>query len=154
MDHPNATAYRRTADAFRVGDREALAALIDEDVVWHIPGSGPLAGDIHGREALFRFFDRLRDVTEGTFTIEEHDVLGSDEHVVALSDLVSRQGGDLRERGCCGRLPLSGRSAAKQWTRPLGHDRLGSLTRRADVTSPRRSRTGTRLAAHESKKRA
>ena len=85
MDHPNATAYRRTADAFRVGDREALAALIDEDVVWHIPGSGPLAGDIHGREALFRFFDRLRDVTEGTFTIKEHDVLGSDEHVVALS---------------------------------------------------------------------
>ena len=38
-----------------------------------------------GREALFRFFDRLREVTEGTFTIAEHDVLGSDEHVVALS---------------------------------------------------------------------
>ena len=69
-EHPNATAYRRTADAFRAGDREALAALIDEDVVWHVPGSGPLAGDIDGREALFRFFDRLRDVTEGTFTIE------------------------------------------------------------------------------------
>ena len=86
MDHPNATAYRRTADAFRVGDREALAALIGEDVVWHIPGSGPMAGDIHGREALFRFFDRLRDVTEGTFMIKEHDVLGSDEHVVALSN--------------------------------------------------------------------
>jgi uncharacterized protein len=67
MDHPNVTAYRRTADAFRAGDREALAALIDEDVVWHIPGSGPMAGDIQGREALFRFFDRLRDVTEGTF---------------------------------------------------------------------------------------
>jgi ketosteroid isomerase-like protein len=68
-EHPNATAYRCTADAFRAGDRETLAALIDEDVVWHIPGSGPLAGDIDGREALFRFFDRLRDVTEGTFTI-------------------------------------------------------------------------------------
>ena len=51
MDHPNATAYRRTADAFRAGDREALVALIDEGVVWHIPGSGPLAGDIHGRIA-------------------------------------------------------------------------------------------------------
>jgi ketosteroid isomerase-like protein len=86
MDHPNITAYRRTADAFRVGDRGALAALIDEDVVWHIPGSGPMAGDIHGREALFRFFDRVRDVTEGTFMIKEHDVLGSEEHVVALSN--------------------------------------------------------------------
>lgn len=84
-EHPNATMYRRTADAFRAGDRETLAALIDEDVVWHIPGSGPLAGDIQGRDALFRFFDRLREVTEGTFTIAEHDLLGSDEHVVALS---------------------------------------------------------------------
>ncbi len=87
MDHPNATAYRRTADAFRAGDREALAALIDEDVIWHLPGSGPMAGDIHGLEALFRFFDRLRDVTEGTFMLKEHDVLGTDDHVVALSHM-------------------------------------------------------------------
>ncbi|HET7928145.1 MAG TPA: nuclear transport factor 2 family protein, partial [Actinomycetota bacterium] len=87
MEHPNAALYRRTADAFREGDRVALAALIDEDVVWHIPGSAPMAGDIHGREALFRFFDRLRDVTEGTFTLEEHDVLGTDDHVVALSHM-------------------------------------------------------------------
>jgi ketosteroid isomerase-like protein len=94
-EHPNATAYRRTADAFRAGDRETLAVLIDEDVVWHIPGSGPLAGDIDGREALFRFFDRLRDVTEGTFTIGEHDVLGSDEHVVALSYMSAVREGTL-----------------------------------------------------------
>lgn len=59
MEHPNATKYWRTADVFRAGGREALADLIDEDVVWHIPGSGPMSGDIHGREALFRFFDRL-----------------------------------------------------------------------------------------------
>ncbi len=34
---------RRTADAFRAGDREALAVLVNEDVVWHIPGSGSMA---------------------------------------------------------------------------------------------------------------
>lgn len=87
MEHPNATVYRRTADAFRAGDRAALAALIDEDVVWHIPGTAPMAGDVRGLEALFRFFDRLRDVTEGTFTLKEHDVLGTDDHVVALSHM-------------------------------------------------------------------
>jgi hypothetical protein len=69
MEHPNATMYRRTADAFRAGDRAALAALIDGDVIWHIPGSGPMAGDIRGLEAVFRFFGRLRDVTGGTFTL-------------------------------------------------------------------------------------
>jgi len=34
-----------------------------------------------------RFFDRLRDVTEGTFMLKEHDVLGTDDHVVALSHM-------------------------------------------------------------------
>jgi ketosteroid isomerase-like protein len=85
QEHPNATAYRRTADAFRAQDLEALARLIDDDVVWHVPGSGPLAGDVRGRGALFEWFRRLRDVTRGTFTLEEHDVLGNDDHVVALS---------------------------------------------------------------------
>ena|SRR5436190_1661469 len=85
MEHPNALAYRRTADAFRERDSEALGALIDEEIVWHVPGQGPLAGEVRGREELFRFFDRLRELTNDTFTLEEHDVLGTDDHVVALS---------------------------------------------------------------------
>jgi len=44
MEHPNAAACRRTADAFRAGDREALAALIDEDVIWHIPALDRVLG--------------------------------------------------------------------------------------------------------------
>src|SRR6266496_1184862 len=87
MEHHNAEAYRRTADAFRSGDGNALAGLIDEDVVWHVPGMSPLAGEIHGREALFRFFDRLHEVTDGTFMLKEHDVLATDDHVVALSHM-------------------------------------------------------------------
>ena len=77
---PRRTGVPRTRSARAI--ERLSAALIDEDVVWHIPGSGPMAGDIHGREALFRFFDRLRDMTEGTFVIKEHDVLGTDDHVV------------------------------------------------------------------------
>jgi uncharacterized protein len=83
----DAAAYRRTADAFRARDTEALAELIDHEVVWHIPGTTPLAGQVRGREALFRWFDRLHEATEGTFTLKEHDVLGTDDHVVALSDM-------------------------------------------------------------------
>ena len=85
MEHPDAVAYRRTADAFRAGDMETLAELFDEDVVWHIPGASPLAGEVRGRDALWEWFDRLREVTDGTFTLEDHDVLGNGDHVVALN---------------------------------------------------------------------
>lgn len=87
VQHPNAAAYRRTADALRARDRDALAELIHDEVVWHLPGTTPLAGEVRGREALFRWFDQLLQVTEGTFTLKEHDVLATDEHVVALSDM-------------------------------------------------------------------
>jgi ketosteroid isomerase-like protein len=39
QEHPDALAYRRTADAFRARDMDALAQLFDEDVVWHVPGT-------------------------------------------------------------------------------------------------------------------
>ena len=89
MEHPNAIAYRRTADAFRARDSEALAQLIAEDVVWHVPGNSPLAGQIQGLDALFGWFERLHQVTKGTFMLREHDVLATDDHVVALSDMSS-----------------------------------------------------------------
>src|SRR5438093_11456945 len=85
MEHPDAASYRRTADAFRAGDLETLAELFDEDVIWHIPGASPLAGEVRGRDALWKWFDRLREVTDGTFTLEDHDVLGNGDHVVALN---------------------------------------------------------------------
>jgi ketosteroid isomerase-like protein len=68
-EHPNARAYRRTADAFRAQDMEGLGGLVDDDVVWHVPGKSPLAGEVRGRDALFGWFRRLRDVTDQTFTL-------------------------------------------------------------------------------------
>jgi ketosteroid isomerase-like protein len=83
--HPDAVAYQRTADAFRAGDMDTLAELFNEDVIWHVPGVSALAGEIDGRETLWRWFDRLREVTDGTFTLEDHDILATDDHVVALN---------------------------------------------------------------------
>jgi ketosteroid isomerase-like protein len=85
VEHANAAAYRRTAEAFRARDTEALAGLIDHEVIWHVPGTSPLAGEIRGLDPLFGWFNRLYEVTEGTFTLKEHDVLGTEGHVVALS---------------------------------------------------------------------
>jgi ketosteroid isomerase-like protein len=85
MEHPDAVANHRTADAFRARDMETLSELFDADVVWHIPGTSTLAGEIRGRDSLWRWFDRLREVTGGTFTLEDHDILATDDHVVALN---------------------------------------------------------------------
>jgi ketosteroid isomerase-like protein len=95
-EHPNATAYRRTADAYRAQDFEALAELIADGVVWHVPGDHPMAGDVRGREALLAWLGKL---PARGFWLQEHDVLGNDEHVCALSEMGARRDGvDVRTR--------------------------------------------------------
>ena len=90
VEHPNALAYRQTADAFRSGDQVRLASYIDEQVVWHVPGSHDMAGDIHGREALLAWLARLR--AKGSWLTED-DVFGNDDHVCALSIMGARRAG-------------------------------------------------------------
>jgi len=89
-EHPNAQAYRRTADAFRRGDLDAIASLIAEDVVWHLPGDHPLAGEYIGRD---RVLGLLASLPALGFTLREHDVFGDDEHVCALSFMGARRDG-------------------------------------------------------------
>ena len=89
-EHPNAAAYRQAADAFRAGDLARIAALVDHDVVWHVPGTHSRAGDIRGRDALIAWLAGLREIG---FWLREHDVFGNDEHVCALSLMGARRPG-------------------------------------------------------------
>ena len=91
-EHPNAERIRRAFAAFAQGDMATMTELIAEDTVWHIPGRGPLSGDHWGRDTVFELFSRLVQGSEGTFTQELHDALGSDEHVVALTHASARRG--------------------------------------------------------------
>jgi uncharacterized protein len=91
-EHSNAEPIRRSFDAFARGDMATMRSLVAEDTVWHIPGRGPLAGDHHGREAVFEMFGRLVQASEGTFTQKLQDVLTSEDHAVALTHATARRG--------------------------------------------------------------
>jgi uncharacterized protein len=89
QDHPDAVAYRRTADAFRAGDLGLVETLIAPEVVWHVPGEHHMAGMIDGREALLAW---LAQLPEMGFWLVEHDVFASDQHVCAISTMGARRG--------------------------------------------------------------
>jgi ketosteroid isomerase-like protein len=84
-EHPNAAVIRRMHQALARGDYvSTLAELFSEDIVWHLPGSGPLAGDHIGREAVLAAMRRFEEISEGTLRVEVHDIIASDDHTVAL----------------------------------------------------------------------
>ena len=83
-EHPNVELVRRGYEAFASGDLATLTSLFADGIVWHNPGRNPLAGDRKGRDEVFALFGELQQLTEGSFQLAIHDILGNDDHVVAL----------------------------------------------------------------------
>ncbi len=78
-EHPNATVVRRALDAMNNGDNDSIMAVLADDVEWHEIGRDE---PIRGLQALAqRYADGTADYT---ITSTMHDVVGNDEHVVAL----------------------------------------------------------------------
>ncbi len=85
MAHPNEELVRGGYEAFAKGDASEVLSRLADDIVWHVPGRSPIAGDYHGHEEVIGFFGKLQERTGGTFALELHDVLANDDHVVVLA---------------------------------------------------------------------
>jgi uncharacterized protein len=81
----NAEVMRRYVEAWERNDSEAATALWDDDVVHHVPGRSPLAGDFHGKQAFLDHYGKVFAELGGIIEVVEfHDVLLSEDHAVAL----------------------------------------------------------------------
>lgn len=83
-DHPNIARIRDGYAAFARGDFAALDDFFAADLVWHETGRNRLAGDYHGRDAVYAHFGRLAEVMQGSFHMELQTVFADDQHAVAL----------------------------------------------------------------------
>jgi uncharacterized protein len=92
-EHPNVIRIRDGYAAFAKGDFAVLNDLFAEDLLWHDAGRNQLSGEYRGREAVFGFFGKLMEVTEGSFRVDLHAVFADDEHAVALVVLTASRDG-------------------------------------------------------------
>jgi hypothetical protein len=93
-EHPNAEMWRKASAAFIRGDAGTQQTFFSDDVVYHVPGANPLAGDYEGLEAVRALMLKFREMN--VQIVEVHDVLATDDHVVALvRGTASREGREL-----------------------------------------------------------
>ncbi len=86
-EHPNVTVVRQLVDAMNNQDAEAGRALIAEDVKWHTIG-GPTIEGLDQLEATM-VGDGRQDFS---ITADVHDIVGNDEHVIALVEATATAG--------------------------------------------------------------
>jgi ketosteroid isomerase-like protein len=71
-------------DAFNRGDMEAFAASLHDDVVWHAPGDNRFSGTFAGKAAALGRFKEQGEAGVRFSFVDLHDIVGGDDHVVAL----------------------------------------------------------------------
>jgi uncharacterized protein len=80
-------------DAFSRGDLQGATATFAEDILWHVPGRGPLSRDYRGHAEVLGFFGHFMELSGGTFRLRVDDVLAKGDRVVVLCTESARRGG-------------------------------------------------------------
>jgi ketosteroid isomerase-like protein len=89
----NGEFIKRAYDAFARGDLEGAIAACAEDILWHVPGRGPLSRDYRGPDEVLGFFGHFMELSDGTFRVRVDDVLAKGDRVVVLVTESARRGG-------------------------------------------------------------
>lgn len=93
MTHPNATLVRDLYGLFEAGDVTAIAERMTDDVVIHVPGRNPIAGDYKGQEGFMEFMARNFELAGPTLHIELEAVLADDERAVTFEHFTAQRPG-------------------------------------------------------------
>jgi ketosteroid isomerase-like protein len=76
------------------GSTERVAELLTDDIVWHVPGSSPIAGDHRGRQGVVEYFRTRRRIAESSMRLHPGEMLTDGDLVVQRVDGAAVLGGE------------------------------------------------------------
>jgi ketosteroid isomerase-like protein len=89
----NAALIKSAYDAFSRGDTQSVFAIFAENILWHVPGRGPLSRDYRGHAEVGGFFEHFMGLSDGSFRIQIDQILANRDRVVVLcTESASRAG--------------------------------------------------------------
>jgi uncharacterized protein len=113
---------RRQQAMYAGGDVAAVAELLAEDVVWHVPGTSPIAGHHRGRAAVLDYFECRRDLAGGTLRMHVHGSLEEGDTVAEFADGTATLGGVRAHWRTVGVYRFRDGRLAEAWLVPLELD--------------------------------
>jgi ketosteroid isomerase-like protein len=84
---------RRLLDALDRRDVGAIGELLADDVVYHFPGRGPVAGTYRGRDEVIGLFGSFAGLFDGPLSMTSHDIVASEAHVLDLATYAAERDG-------------------------------------------------------------
>ncbi len=116
--------HRRQGEMYAGGPLEPVAELLAEEIVWHVPGRSPIAGDHRGVEAVLAYFAKRRELAGATMEMHPGEVLAEEEAVVQLVDGTARVDGEEARWRTVGVYRVEAGLVREVWLVPLDLDRF------------------------------
>lgn len=123
---------RRQGAMYSGGNPSAVAELLSADVVWHVPGRSPIAGNHRGREGVLRYLEHRRALAGMTMRMETVATAAHDEAVVHLTDGHARLGGIDVSWRTAGVYRIADGLVAEVWLVPLDLEEFDALWSRTE----------------------
>jgi uncharacterized protein len=92
-EHPNVAAYRRMIAGFNANDLDAVARLVDEAIVYTIPGRSPIACETRGLAQHLAALRLVRERSGGTLKLEPRAIAADGDYLVVWGRLTAQREG-------------------------------------------------------------
>jgi ketosteroid isomerase-like protein len=74
--------HRRQAEMYAGGPMAPVADLLADDIVWHVGGASPIAGERRGWDAVLRSFAARRELSGETLRMHPDEVVAAGPEIV------------------------------------------------------------------------
>jgi uncharacterized protein len=115
MTQQNTDVIRQWARAISQKDMDAAANLLTDDAKFHIGGRNPVSGDYEGKDQIVNRFLPALDKTYERIDVDLHDLVASDDHVVAIFNRTVHRGGRSMEQRAVGVYHVRDGKLAEGW---------------------------------------
>ena len=86
--------HRRQGEMYAGGAVGPVVELLAEDVVWHVPGRSPIAGEHRGTAAVVEYFERRRRLADATMRMHPGEVISEGDSVAQFVTGTAVLGGE------------------------------------------------------------
>jgi len=86
--------HRRQGEMYAGGPVDPVAELLAEDIVWHVPGGSPIAGDHRGTAAVVEYFESRRRLADATMQMRPGEAIVDGDAVAQFVTGTATLGGE------------------------------------------------------------
>jgi ketosteroid isomerase-like protein len=130
--------HRRQGEMYAGGPLEPVVELLAADVVWHVPGSSPIAGDHRGTAQVTDYFERRRRLADATMRMRPGEAIAEGDAVAQFVEGTAVLDGAQVSWQTIGvyRVDVEQRRVREVWLVPLDADAFDRIWSSGELPPP------------------